>query len=103
MAVNEDEWASIVHFDRHQRRRLSLAVALYSAVFTGVLCIVKDLKTKDVPQFTTKIQQDKCSIRSFNFKMVNNVYQLKHIQLTKHMQYAYTIYTTCTIQHSGFS
>ena len=33
------------------------------------------------------LQQGKCSIRSFNFKMVvNNSYRLKHIQLTKHTE-----------------
>ena len=41
-------------------------------------------------------------MKSFNFKMVlNNVSQLKHIQLTKHMHYCIQKYTTCTIQHSG--
>jgi len=37
--------------------------------------------------------------------VLNNVYQLKHIQLTKHMQYCIqNIYhITCTMQHSEFS
>jgi len=44
--------------------------------------------TKDDQQFKTAIQQGKCSLRSFNFKIVlYYVYQLKHIQLTKHMLY----------------
>jgi len=41
-------------------------------------------------------------MKSFNFKMVlNNVSQLKHIQLTKHMHYCIQKITKCTIQHSG--
>jgi len=35
--------------------------------------------------------------------VLNNVSQLKHIQLTKHESciIAYKKYTTCSIQHSG--
>ena len=42
-------------------------------------------------------------MKSLNFKMVlNNVSQLKYIQLTKHMRYCIQkTLTTCTIQHSG--
>jgi len=58
--------------------------------------------TKDYQQFTNKKQQGKCRMRSFNSEMaLNNVYKLKRIQLTKHMQYCIQKYTTCTIQHSG--
>jgi len=43
----------------------------------------------DYLQFKTKNQQGKCSMMSFNYleMVLNNVYQLKHVQLTKHMQY----------------
>ena len=62
-------------------------------------------KIKDYQQFTTKNQQGKCSMRSFNFKMVlNNVSQLKHsinkIHTLLHTQY---IAYMCTIQNSGIS
>ena len=72
IAVNK--CATIIYFDRHQFRRISLAVAENnfvhcSPVFTGCT-LYCTRKIKDYQQFTTKNQQAKCSMRSFNFKMV---------------------------------
>jgi len=82
--------AAIIYFDRHQFRRLSLAVA-ENDFFTvvqrsqGVLCI---LYKEDQTVSAVKNQQGECSMRSYNFKMdLNNVSQLKYYSIKKNMHY----------------